>query len=317
MTRKPLISVVIAAWNAEEFIESAITSLIRQSYRNFELVIVDDCSTDRTPDLVENVKDSRVQLLRLNRNSGTATALLYGLKKASGDWIARQDADDLSHPLRLSMQLRAARALGGDSIVGSAALLTGAARGIVSKRVTHGQLQAQLLFHSPMIHSSIFAHRETFRAQPYDPRFIHVEDFDFIEGAVRAGIRLFNLPVPLVKYRVHAGMKSSLPGDAAKLEAQEVQGRMLSLLEIEPTKLEIDIHYGMAIRSTDHFSGRIDKAAVVAWRKKLLRQNHRTHVFPSLYLKQVLTNRSQTLLSLLQNQNPTSKYARFSRRTTL
>ena len=303
MTGKPLISVVIAAWNAEESIGIAITSFLRQSYKNFELVIVDDCSTDRTPDIVDDVRDSRVQLHRLSKNSGTATALLHGLEKASGEWIARQDADDLSHPFRLSMQLNAARTLGKEYILGSSALLTGAARGLVSKRVTHSQLHAQLFFQSPVIHSSVFAHRETFATCPYEPRFIHVEDYDFIERAVRGGLKLFNLPVPLVKYRVHPGMKSSLPGNAAKLEAQEIHRRLLSVLDIQPSELEADIHYGMATRSAGHLFGRVGLSDVIDWKDKLAEQNSRLRVFSRLQFGQILANRSRALLSALRPES--------------
>ena len=299
MTGKPLISVVIAAWNAEESIGIAITSFLRQSYKNFELVIVDDCSTDRTPDIVDDVRDSRVQLHRLSKNSGTATALLHGLEKASGEWIARQDADDLSHPLRLGIQLKAARTLGREYIVGSTALLTGAARGLVSKRVTHSQLHAQLFFQSPMIHSSVFAHRETFAVYPYNPQVIHVEDYDFFERAVRGGLKLFNLPAPLVKYRVHPGMKSSLPGNAAKLEAQAIQRRLLSLLDIEPSGLEIDIHYGMATRSAEHLFGRVEASDVEAWRDKLLRKIRVFSFVRASSFGQVVSSRAKELLTHL------------------
>ncbi len=103
----PLISIVMAAWNSEETLAAAIESILGQTYANFELIIVDDASEDGTLTLAKTFAqdDSRIELAQLSHNKGAAHARNLGLSRASGDFLAFQDADDISHPERLERQL--------------------------------------------------------------------------------------------------------------------------------------------------------------------------------------------------------------------
>lgn len=296
---KPLISVLMPVWNGEDFIKPAVSSLLRQSHREVELIIVDDCSTDRTFSILSEFKDSRIRLFRLKENAGSAAALSFGLGQVSGDWIARQDADDLSHPLRLSLQLGAAKTLGERHVIGTAAVLIGEARGLVSKRVTHGQLYSQLFFQSPFIHSSVFAHRETFTAHPYDPRFIHVEDYDFIERAVLGGLRLFNLPAPLVKYRVHKEMKSKDGGKSGMIERRILRERVLSHLQISPSAQQAEIHFALAARNAKNLDGKVGPGEVQDWARLLVSRNDDLRIVPRRAFRRTISQRAKILSSLL------------------
>ena len=91
-----LISVIMAAYNAEKTIEQAISSVLNQTYPNFELLVVDDCSKDGTKRLVESiaVKDSRVRLISNEKNNGVSFTRKHGLEEARGEWIAILDSDD-------------------------------------------------------------------------------------------------------------------------------------------------------------------------------------------------------------------------------
>lgn len=103
----PLVSVLMTTFNVAGRVSAAIESILRQSYRQLELIVVDDCSDD---DTVEEVlkwseADSRVRLLRLERNVGTYCAKSVGLQHADGEFVTCMDADDWSHPLKLAMQI--------------------------------------------------------------------------------------------------------------------------------------------------------------------------------------------------------------------
>lgn len=91
-----LISIIMAAYNAEKAIEQAINSVLDQTYHNFELLVVNDCSKDGTVELVENIvaKDSRVRLVPNEKNSGVSCTRKHGLEEAKGSWIAILDSDD-------------------------------------------------------------------------------------------------------------------------------------------------------------------------------------------------------------------------------
>lgn len=95
-----LISIIMAAYNAEKTIEQAINSVLSQTYTNFELLVVNDCSTDRTAELVKSIaaKDSRVRLISNVKNSGVSYTRKHGLEEAKGSWIAILDSDDAWAP---------------------------------------------------------------------------------------------------------------------------------------------------------------------------------------------------------------------------
>ncbi len=103
---RPLVSVIVPAYNAQYTIATAIRSLQEQTWRNIEILVVDDCSTDETVSIVTKLanKDSRIQVLRMERNSGAYCARNLGLKNARGKYVTCHDSDDWSHPEKLQIQ---------------------------------------------------------------------------------------------------------------------------------------------------------------------------------------------------------------------
>jgi glycosyltransferase involved in cell wall biosynthesis len=101
-----LVSVVMAVYNAECYLEEAIKSILNQTYKNLELIIVNDGSTDRSYGILESIKDTRVKIIHQEKNQGAAYCLNLGVKYANGSWIAIHDADDLSMPNRIEEQVK-------------------------------------------------------------------------------------------------------------------------------------------------------------------------------------------------------------------
>lgn len=102
---KPLISVIMPTYNCGRFIKESIDSVLAQSYTNWELIIVDDCSTDDTERIVGTYEDSRIHYLRNERNIGTALTRNKALREAKGKYVAFLDADDVWLPEKLEKQL--------------------------------------------------------------------------------------------------------------------------------------------------------------------------------------------------------------------
>lgn len=105
MKDSELVSIITPTYNCSTFIEKTIESVLSQSYKNWELIIVDDCSTDDTRYVVERYKDSRIRYHCLYKNSGAAVARNKALELAKGRWIAFLDSDDLWKPQKLEKQL--------------------------------------------------------------------------------------------------------------------------------------------------------------------------------------------------------------------
>ena len=100
-----LVSIIMPSYNTALFIEETIQSVLNQTYTNWELIIVDDCSTDNTDEVLENIKDSRIRYFKNDKNSGAAVSRNKALREARGQWIAYLDSDDLWMPEKLEKQI--------------------------------------------------------------------------------------------------------------------------------------------------------------------------------------------------------------------
>ena len=102
-----MISVIMPTYNTpREFLENAIQSILRQTYGDFEFIIVDDCSTDDTEEYLRSIADSRIRVIRNQTNLGITKSLNIGLREARGEYIARMDSDDIALPERFEKQLK-------------------------------------------------------------------------------------------------------------------------------------------------------------------------------------------------------------------
>ena len=119
------ISVIMSVWNSEKYVRQSIESITNQTVRDFEFVIVDDCSADATPEILREFakKDKRIKLVRNSENIGLTKSLNKALSIAKGEYVARQDADDYSHPDRLRLQRDFLDAHRDISLVGTSAVI--------------------------------------------------------------------------------------------------------------------------------------------------------------------------------------------------
>lgn len=101
-----LVSIVMPSYNTEQYIEASIRSVQAQTYENWELIIVDDCSTDETDAVVASIADVRLRYFKNETNNGAALSRNRALREAKGKWIAFLDSDDLWHPEKLEKQIR-------------------------------------------------------------------------------------------------------------------------------------------------------------------------------------------------------------------
>lgn len=101
-----LVSIIMPSWNTGKFIGESIQSVLNQTYKNWELIIVDDCSTDNTDEIVASFNDERIRYFRNEKNSGAALTRNRAIREARGEWIAFLDSDDLWMPQKLEYQIK-------------------------------------------------------------------------------------------------------------------------------------------------------------------------------------------------------------------
>ena len=105
--KSPLVSVLMPCYNVELYVEDALTSIMRQTYTNLEIIVINDCSTDNTLSILENIalRDSRIKVISNSSNLKLIDTLNKGVEICSGEYIARMDADDISFPDRIERQV--------------------------------------------------------------------------------------------------------------------------------------------------------------------------------------------------------------------
>jgi len=121
---KPEVTVILPVFNAEQTLQRAINSILSQSLRNFEFLIIDDGSNEETKKILRKQKDPRISIIELPENRGVATARNVGLANARGEFVCTMDADDRSHPNRLEIQKTFLQKNQNITLVGSQAIKT-------------------------------------------------------------------------------------------------------------------------------------------------------------------------------------------------
>ncbi len=203
----PLVSVILPVYNGGQYLKLAIDSILEQTYQHFELIIINDGSTDETDTVIKSYHDKRIRYFS-RENKGLIQTLNEGLYYATGEFIARHDADDLSVPERFDQQVNFLTNHTDVVLVGSFASVIND-RGIVidemQRPVTSEQLFAYLPFFSPFVHGSVMFRQTTITTYKiaYRNEFIHAEDYFFWHELMQQG-KAYNLPTALYWYRSHA-----------------------------------------------------------------------------------------------------------------
>lgn len=227
----PLVSVLLSVHNDARFLAAAVESVLRQTVDDLELIVVDDASTDETPALLAAVQDSRLRLLRNERQLGLAASLNRGLDEAQGRYVARLDADDVALPQRLESQLARIAATPSVVVVGTGILdldETGRVSTLHRNPVGARAVRWLTLFGSPFFHPTVLVDRELLdlHGLRYDSAYLESEDYDLWSRLLGLGDGT-NLADPLVLKRVHAGQAS-----LRRSELQESFQRQVALREI-------------------------------------------------------------------------------------
>lgn len=206
MEHTPMITVLMPAYNAERYIGKAIASVLRQTYTDFELVIVNDGSTDNTQNIIQSFNDERIVLVN-QHNKGVGAALNIGLKHARAPYIARFDADDICHEQRLEKQISFLQANPEYILVGSDAdyILDNDDFLFHFRCIahTHDEIMDKLYFYCPFVHPTVMYKKESIcNAGGYPTDAHNFEDYMLWTSIAKAG-KLCNMPEALIQYRLN------------------------------------------------------------------------------------------------------------------
>jgi glycosyltransferase involved in cell wall biosynthesis len=207
-----LVTIICPVYNAEKFIVESIFSILKQTYKNFELIIIDDNSIDNTSDKIRKIIDPRITLIKNEMNLGPASSINIGIQKSSGSYIAIMHGDDIAMPNRISEQLFFMEENKEIDVLGSNyETIDESGEKIEIKRTSNKNINERLLFHNVLCHPTIF-----YRASIFNSSLIYTdgmrlnEDYDFLTKAVQNNIKISILQKVLMKYRLHSSQQSNI-----------------------------------------------------------------------------------------------------------
>ena len=280
---EPVVSVIITAYNRERVIADAMRSIFRQTLANFELIIVDDGSTDQTAAVVQSFADPRLRVLRHETNRGIPSARNSGLDAARGQFIAWLDSDDVARPRRLARQCQFLRDNPEVAMIGACAgKMTEQGRPFGPVRrppFSHEQIRVWLLFRSAFQQSSVFGRAAILKRFPYRPEFPVCEDIDVFIRLSREH-RLQNLSEVLIDRRIHRGQSVQTYAARVRERKKAIQSGLLSEMGVAWTPDDLEQHVTLGSGSSAQAGHETDFLKwAEAWLERLARANEASAIY--------------------------------------
>jgi glycosyltransferase involved in cell wall biosynthesis len=222
MSTTPLVTVLMAVYNGAEYLRTSIQSIVNQKFKDFEFLIVNDCSTDDSVKVIESFNDKRIVIYNNEENLGQTESLNKGLKLAKGKYVARMDADDMACPIWLEKLVNYIKEHTEYAAVGSTAIVmdsTGKRKKLRRVPVNFHEIIFRIFFDSPMNHVSVLLNKDLILENGgYDEEFKITQDYELWSSLIRNNYSIINIPDILVSYRVHSFSKGFMEANKRCLQ---------------------------------------------------------------------------------------------------
>lgn len=241
----PEVTIIIPVYNGEKYLREAIDSILCQTHSDFVLLIINDCSKDKSVEIIKSYNDQRIKLLDNEKNLGLSASLNIAIKNANSKYIARMDQDDISLPNRIEEQLKFMKENQDIGICGTYIEKFGVDEPRTVKNPTkHDDIKVELLFQNPIAHPAVMINKEildkhNFR---YDTAYDGAEDYDLWERMSNS-TKLANMPKVLLRYRIHESQLSRI--------APEKQAKIDKIINRQWEKMGVSNHNLKAILSAN------------------------------------------------------------------
>ena len=286
---KPKISVLMPVYNGDQFLDRSIKSVLNQTFNNFEYIIINDGSIDGSLKIINSYKDSRIKILNFSKNMGITFALNNGLNIAKGDYIARQDQDDISLPDRFMLQIEYLENNDIDLVDTNFIFIDENDKYLqdYEKRYFSPDETLSHLFFYEMVHSSIMCKRSLFIKNNIQYRKRPTEDYDLFIRLAKAGMRAGRLDEKLIKQRKHPGSMCGSNWENIKKDIDMMRTELVQDLGIEPTNFEKKLHIAFVEQNLSILY-QYQFRDVLYWANKIIKANAINKIYSSTYLKEQL-----------------------------
>ncbi len=203
----PKVSIILPVYNCGNYIEESIESLLTQSFKNIEIIVIDDFSSDDTVEKILLFDDSRIKLYKNKENLGISKCLNLGISNSNGEYIARMDGDDISHKDRILKQVEFLELNTDIEICGTGYKILGKNQ-FFQPKLSYVEIIIQLTLDCPIAHPTIMGRRRIFEKYQYAFEFEPCEDLELWTRLVPK-YKFANLEEKLLSYRVHSQQVST------------------------------------------------------------------------------------------------------------
>ena len=292
--KDPLISVILPVYNTERYIEASIQSVLNQTYRNFELIILNDASTDGSKEIIRSFNDERIRYVENEQNLRLIKTLNKGVELARGEYIARMDADDICHPSRFERQLRFLQQDKSYVMCGSWAKIidsNGNKTGRIKRIDTDGLLKVNMLFTTPFVHPTVMIKTDALKKNLYSEEAIHCEDMELWPRlAMNTPFRFARIPEYLLEYRWHDKNISVEHSVHQSNFRRKVLKPYVERLSGELTEDDLQTHFSLFERNVNFKNSQV-REKTRKWILFLIEQNAAKKQYDQSDLKALLLSR--------------------------
>jgi glycosyltransferase involved in cell wall biosynthesis len=297
MSKLSEISVLMPVFNTERYLKMAIDSILSQTYKDFEFVIINDGSTDSSEEIILSYNDSRIKYYKNAENIGIVATRNKGIDLCSGRFIAILDSDDIALPERLQKQWDFLNANPELVMLGGAMELIDSENqhiGIVRADSPSHLIKTKLFFENRFVHSTVFIRRSILAEFRYSADYkFYAEDY-FLWSQIVFKYPVANLPEVFVKYRVH---QQSMSIRTKNMEKQrnaimKIHAYHLNKLDIYPSTEELNLHYKLLYNPGNILLfNKNERKNMTVWVEKMLSQNKVLQVYDNEYFLAQLKSR--------------------------
>ncbi len=292
MNGQPIISVVMPVYNGEQYLKEAIDSILNQTFTDFEFIIINDGSTDRTEDIILSYADERIRYVKNGVNLQIVKSLNKGIELAKGQYIARMDADDISLQIRLEEQVRFMQDHPEIDVCGAWVHTFGDREETWEYPLSHDGIKALLLLNSAFAHPSIMAKRSMFSDFSFSDKYLGAEDYFLWINSIDH--KLFsNIPKVLYRYRLHNKQTEKI---VQRKSTDNIREEILSKVGCEFSDEELSDFFAIS----NYQSVSIKKADLLLM--KILKTNTEFGYFEQKALEKVLGTRFWILVNQKANR---------------
>jgi len=288
----PALSIIIPVYNAGQYLAEAINSVLNQTFRNFELIIINDGSTDNSKTIIQSFTDERIHYFENKKNSGIVFSRNRGLKEAAGEFIGMVDADDVVCPEKFEKQIAFLKKNSDFGMVGSwVKFIDTYGKRLPGKWKLNAppeKIPAIMLFRNYFVQSAVLYKRECLKNFSFTRGFEIGEDYLFWHQILKT-CKSWNLPEYLVDYRVHKDSITNKRNDLRVEMDKKIFEIQLKELGVDVTERELELH--LLIKEGTSVVDAKTLLEIDRWLKKIVDSNKSCQLYDSRYLAQVVANR--------------------------